>query len=83
MTIRTTLLEVVQTVQDHADSDAEIVAVIAHLLRSGRVRLTGRFPARVEAGGMLSSVATKQHCEHPMCGNLYRHFANRYWATAK
>ncbi len=40
---RTTLLNLVQAVQDHARSDAEVVAVIAHMLRTGRVVLTGTF----------------------------------------
>jgi hypothetical protein len=42
-TIATTLLNLVQTVQDHAATDDEVVAVISHLLDSGRVKLAGIF----------------------------------------
>ena len=38
---RTTLLNLVQAIQDHARSDAEVVAVITHMLRTRRVVLTG------------------------------------------
>ena len=38
---RTTLLQLVQAVQDATDSDEETVAVITHLLGSGAVRLCG------------------------------------------
>jgi len=41
-----TLLELVQAVQDHARSDAEVVAVITHLVNSGRVVLSGNFARR-------------------------------------
>ena len=43
---RTTLLDLVQTVQDHCRSDAEVVAVITHLVNSGRVVLRGNFAGR-------------------------------------
>lgn len=46
-----TLLNLVQTVQDHASSDDEVVAVILHLLRSGRVKLCGIFGDRPLRGG--------------------------------
>ena len=45
-TIRTTLLEVVNAVSESADSDREVVAVIHHLLASGRMRLVGEFTER-------------------------------------
>ncbi len=38
-----TLLELVDTLADLTDDDAEIVATVVHLLRSGRVRLCGSF----------------------------------------
>lgn len=34
-----TMLDVVQTVQDASSGDEEVVAVIAHLLRTGRLRV--------------------------------------------
>ena len=40
---RTTLLELVQTVQDTCRSDAEVVAVITHMVNTGRVVLRGSF----------------------------------------
>ena len=40
---RVTLLELVQAVQDNCGSDAEVVAVISHLVRTGRVVLGGNF----------------------------------------
>jgi len=42
-TRETTLLELVQAVSAVAGSDAEVVATVLHLLRSGRVRLRGSF----------------------------------------
>ena len=41
--IRTTLLDVVTAVSEAADNDREVVAVIHHLLQSGRMRLVGEF----------------------------------------
>jgi hypothetical protein len=52
MTIKTTLLELVQAVQDQTDSDAEVVTVISHMLQTGRARLTGNF-----AGARLENLA--------------------------
>ncbi|MBI4514993.1 MAG: hypothetical protein HY699_04155 [Deltaproteobacteria bacterium] len=46
---RSTMLELVQTIQDYCGSDDEVVAVIAHMLRSGRVVLTGNFARRHRA----------------------------------
>jgi hypothetical protein len=40
---RTTLLELVKAIQDVAQSDTEVVAVIRHLVNSRRVVLTGNF----------------------------------------
>ena len=38
-----TLLELVQAVAEVTDDDREVVATVLHLLRSGRVRLSGNF----------------------------------------
>jgi hypothetical protein len=38
-----TLLELVCAVNEFAASEAEVVATITHLVRSGRVRLCGNF----------------------------------------
>jgi hypothetical protein len=46
---RATMLELVQTVQDLARSDDEVVAIIAHMLKTGRVVLAGTFAGRVAA----------------------------------
>ena len=43
---RTTLLDLVQAVQDHCRSDVEVMAVIIHLVNSGRVVLGGSFARR-------------------------------------
>jgi hypothetical protein len=41
MATKSTLLELVQTVSDYAETDAEIVATIVYLVNSGRVQLCG------------------------------------------
>jgi hypothetical protein len=38
-----TLLELVRVVNEFAASEAEVVATVTHLVRSGRVRLRGNF----------------------------------------
>lgn len=38
-----TLLELVCIVNEYAASEAEVVATVTHLVRSGRVRLRGNF----------------------------------------
>ena len=40
---RVTMLELVQMVQDTARSDEEVVAVITHMINTGRVVLSGTF----------------------------------------
>ena len=42
-THRITLLELVHAIQDTCRSDAEVVAVITHMVNSGRVVLRGTF----------------------------------------
>ena len=44
--IRTTLLDVVTAVSEAAETDGEVVAVIHHLLQTGRMRLIGEFTER-------------------------------------
>lgn len=39
--VETTLLALVQTIAEVTEDEAEIVATVLHLLRSGRVRLCG------------------------------------------
>ncbi len=41
--VETTLLDLVQAVSEVAQSEAEVVATVHQMLRSGRVRLTGSF----------------------------------------
>ena len=54
-TITTTLLDLVQTVSEYAQTDAEVVATVVELINSGKVRLCGNFAgARVQ----LSAHAT-------------------------
>ncbi len=38
-----TLLDLIEAVAEVTDSEAEQVSVVAHLVNSGRVRLTGNF----------------------------------------
>jgi hypothetical protein len=38
-----TLLDLIEAVAEVADSEDEIVSVVAHLVNSGRVRLVGSF----------------------------------------
>ena len=45
-TRRTTLLELVRAVQDNCRSDAEVIAVITHMVNTGRVVLRGSFARR-------------------------------------
>lgn len=40
---RVTLLELIHAVQDNCRSDAEVVAVITHMVNTGRVILSGNF----------------------------------------
>jgi hypothetical protein len=42
-TQRVTLLELVKAVSEVTNDDAEIVATVSHMLRSGRVYLAGNF----------------------------------------
>ncbi len=41
--LATTLLALVEAVSDASDNEREVVATVSHMLRTGRVRLTGCF----------------------------------------
>jgi hypothetical protein len=43
MVLRSTLLELVEAVSDYAETDAETVATVVHLVNSGQVQLCGNF----------------------------------------
>jgi hypothetical protein len=43
MAIRTTLLELVEAVTEFADTEAEVVATVVHMVNSGEVELCGTF----------------------------------------
>jgi hypothetical protein len=53
---RSTLLDLVQAVTAYATSDAEIVATVAYLINTGRVRLCGTFAgARIDLSDNFSA----------------------------
>lgn len=43
MTIHTTLLDLVDTVSRYTDTEQELIAVVVHLVNSGRATLIGNF----------------------------------------
>ncbi len=43
MAIQSTLLDLVEIVSEIAETDAEVVATVVHLVNSGRVQLCGNF----------------------------------------
>ena len=51
---RSTMLALVQAVQDAARSDDEVVAIIAHLISTRRVVLTGTFAGHCIAAALAS-----------------------------
>ena len=56
MTIHTTLLDLVATVSRYADTEQELMAVVVHLVNSGRVTLTGNFKgARFDLGALAAA----------------------------
>ena len=56
---RSTLLDLVQAVTAYANSDTEIVATVAYLINTGRVRLCGTFAgARIDLS-ILASAAPR------------------------
>lgn len=71
-TIRTTLLDLVQTVQRYAANDEEVVATIAYLVNSGRVQLGGTFAgqkinlrARKPRGWVVKALDEMGRCPKP------------------
>jgi len=49
MPYKSTLLDLVQTINDYATSDDEVVATVAYLVNSGKVLLCGNFAgARID-----------------------------------
>ena len=61
MTLHTecTLLESIQVVSESAGNDDEVVATVAYLIKSGRVRLCGTFAgAKIALRPSLSSFLT-------------------------
>jgi hypothetical protein len=68
----TTLLTLVQAVNEYARSDAETVATIAYLINSGTVRLCGTFAgARID----LSTPASTA----PACSPSHRNGEREPW----
>ena len=53
MTLNVTLLDLVNAVSAHTRTEAELIATVAYLVNSGRVRLCGTFKgARFDLGGL-------------------------------
>ena len=68
MKIRTesTLLELVQQVSESALTDDEVVALVAYLVNSGRVRLCGTFAgAKIRRPAPLSTCWNKRQSPPP------------------
>ena len=58
---QTTLLDLVQTVNAFASSDAEVVATVAYLINSGKVRLCGNFAgAKIDLTGPTNTIAYRR-----------------------
>jgi len=58
---QTTLLDLVQTVNAFASSDAEVVATVAYLINSGKVRLCGNFAgAKIDLTGSTNTIAYRR-----------------------
>jgi len=56
---KTTLLDLVQVVNDFSTSDAETVATVAYLVNSGKVRLFDNFAgAKIDLATSTASVKT-------------------------
>ena len=54
---KTTLLDLVQVVSNYATSDDEIVATVAYLINSGKVRLCGNFAgAKIHLSAPISAL---------------------------
>ena len=58
MKTRTTLLDLVNAVNEYAETEAEVVATVVYLVNSGTVRLCGNFAgARFSLGTTTASTA--------------------------
>jgi hypothetical protein len=58
MARRMTLLDLIDTVNAHCRTEAELIATVVHLVNSGRVRLCGTFKgARFDLGPKRAAVA--------------------------
>ena len=58
---KTTLLDLVQTVNAFAASEAEVVATVAYLINSGKVRLCGNFAgAKIDLDGPTHTIAYRR-----------------------
>jgi hypothetical protein len=58
MKTRTTLLDLVNAVNEYAETEAEVVATVVYLVNSGTVRLCGNFAgARFNLGTITASPA--------------------------
>lgn len=58
MRTRTTLLDLVNVVNEYAESEAEVLATVVYLVNSGTVRLCGNFAgARFNLGSTTASPA--------------------------
>ena len=56
MTINATLLDLVATVSEFADTESELLAVVVRLVNSGRVMLVGNFKgARFDLEALTAS----------------------------
>ena len=59
--IQTTLLDLVQTVNAFAASDAEVVATVAYLVNSGKVRRCGNFAgAKIDLSDPTNTIAYRR-----------------------
>jgi hypothetical protein len=57
---QTTLLDLVKAVSEYAQTDAEVVATVVHLVNSGMVQLCGNFRGArfdLESVGMTATAA--------------------------
>jgi hypothetical protein len=58
MALNVTLLDLVTKVTEYARSEEEVIATVAYMVNSGRVRLCGNFKgARFDLGALTDDVA--------------------------
>lgn len=64
---KSTLLDLVQTVSDFAKNDDEVVATVAYLVNSGKVRLCGNFVgARIDLSALACTTPPSSTPLRPM-----------------